>query len=172
MLLALPEYANELKLNLSSVLQQAALTEQQTWGTAVASAIACRSAELTRSILAEAQLHLTPEALSAAKSAAALMGMNNIYFRFSHLSGNNAYNYIPSHLRTKATRIHGLARLDFELWCIAVSAINGCSACVIAHERLLRERGVPEDTILAAVRIAAVIHGVAAVLDAEAALLR
>jgi alkyl hydroperoxide reductase subunit D len=172
MLLALPEYANELKLNLSSVLQQAALTEQQTWGTAVASAIASRSAELTRGILEEAQSRLTPEALSGAKSAAALMGMNNIYFRFPHLSGNDAYRSIPSRLRTKMLRPHGPSRLDFELWCTAVSAINGCSACVMAHERLLRERGVTAETILAAIRIAAVIHGVAAVLDAEAALLR
>jgi alkyl hydroperoxide reductase subunit D len=33
---------------------------------------------------------------------------------------------------------------------------------------VLREKGVPEETILAAVRIASVIHGAAAVLDAEA----
>ncbi len=170
--MTLPDYARELELNLASVLKQAELTEQQTWGTAVASAIACRSAELMQGILAEAQVHLTPEALSAAKSAAAIMGMNNIYFRFPNLSGNEAYASIPSRLRTKVMRPHGPDRLDFELWCTAVSAINGCSACVKAHEQLLRKRGMKEETILAAIRIAAVIHGVAAVLDAEAAVLR
>jgi alkyl hydroperoxide reductase subunit D len=170
--MTLPDYARELELNFASVMNQAELTEQQTWGTAVASAIACRCTELTRDILAEAQVHLTPESLSAAKSAAAIMGMNNIYFRFPHLSGNEAYSSIPSRLRTKVMRPHGPDRLDFELWCTAVSTINGCSACVKAHEQLLRKRGMKEETILAAIRIAAVIHGVAGVLDAEAAVLR
>lgn len=169
---SIPDYANDLKLNLSAVLKQAELTEQQIWGTAVASAIACRNAELTRGILAEASLHLSLEALEAAKSASAIMGMNNVYFRFPHLSGNDAYSSIPSHLRMRATRTHGADRVDFELWCTAVSAINGCSACVQAHERVLREKGVKEETILSAIRIASVIHGVAAVLDAGSALLR
>lgn len=169
LLTSIPDYAKDLKLNLSAVLKQAELTEQQTWGTAVASAIAVRNASLTRSILAEAQLHLTPEALSAAKSAAAIMGMNNIHYRFHHLSGNDAYSSIPARLRMQVIRTHGADPLDFELWCTAVSAINACSTCVASHEKVLRDKGMKEETILAAVRIAAVMHGVAAVLDAEAA---
>lgn len=168
---ALPDYAKALKLNLAHVFEQSGLTAQQTWGTAVASAITCRSPELTRAILAEAQLHLSPDALANAKAAAAIMGMNNIYFRFPHLSGNEAYSSIPSHLRTRVLRTHGPERMDFELWCTAVSAINGCGACAQSHERTLRDHGMKEETILAAVRIASVLHGVALVLDAEAALL-
>lgn len=166
---SIPDYAKDLKLNLSAVLKQAELTEQQTWGTAVASAIASRSAELTRGILAEAQLHLSPEAFGAAKSASAIMGMNNIYYRFGHLSGNDAYSSIPARLRMNVIRTHGSDPVDFELWCTAVSALNGCSTCVAAHEKVLRDKGMKEETILAAVRIASVIHAVAAVLDAEAA---
>jgi lipoyl-dependent peroxiredoxin subunit D len=164
---SIPDYANDLKLNLSVVLKQAELTEQQIWGTAVASAIASRSADLTRAILAEARLHLSPEALDAAKSASAIMGMNNIYYRFPYLSGNDVYSSIPSHLRMQVIRTHGASRVDFELWCTAVSAINGCRDCVAAHEKALRERGIKEEAILAAIRIASVIHGIAVVLDAE-----
>jgi alkyl hydroperoxide reductase subunit D len=64
-------------------------------------------------------------------------------------------------------RTHGVDPLDFELWSTAVSAINGCGACVDSHEKIMREKGVSEEKILAAVRIASVIHAIAVVLDAE-----
>ncbi|MES1260230.1 MAG: carboxymuconolactone decarboxylase family protein [Acidobacteriota bacterium] len=162
-----PDYARDLKLNLQNVLKQAELTEQQTWGTAVASAIASRNPALTKAVLAEAAKHLTPEALHAAKAAAAVMGMNNIFYRFQHLSGHERYSQIPSRLRMQVIRSHGSDPVDFELWCTAVSAINGCGACVSSHEGVLRQKGITEETILAAIRIASVIHGAAAVLDAE-----
>src|SRR5665213_389022 len=160
-----PDYARDLKLNLQNVLKQDELTEQQTWGTAAASAVAARNPQLIGAVLAEAGRRLSPEALNAAKAAAAVMGMNNIYYRFQHLSGNDRYGQIPARLRMQVIRSHGSDPVDFELWCTAVSAINGCGACVASHEKVLREKGVPEETILAAVRIASVIHGAAAVLD-------
>jgi alkyl hydroperoxide reductase subunit D len=163
-----PDYARDLKLNLQNVLKQSELTEQQTWGTAVASALAARNPQLIGAVLAEAGQHLSPEAMHAAKAAAAVMGMNNIYYRFQHLSGNERYSQIPARLRMQAIRSHGSDPLDFELWCTAVSAINGCGTCVASHENVLRDKGVTEETILAAIRIASVIHGSAAVLDAEA----
>jgi lipoyl-dependent peroxiredoxin subunit D len=136
----------------------------------VASAIAARSARLTAAIVAEAGQHLSPEALNAAKAAAAIMGMNNIYYRFQHLSGNERYAQIPARLRMQVIRSHGSDPVDFELWSTAVSAINGCGVCVASHEKVLREKGVTEEKILAVIRIAGVIHAAATVFDAEQAL--
>lgn len=167
LLAGLPDYAKDLRLNLSSVLRQTELTEQQAWGTAVATAAASRNAELSAAILEEAAAHLSPEALRAAKAAAAIMGMNNVYYRFLHLVSNDKYRTIPARLRMQVIRSHGGDPVDFELWCLAVSAINNCQACVGSHERVLREKGVTEETVLAAVRIAAVIHGLAAALELE-----
>jgi lipoyl-dependent peroxiredoxin subunit D len=164
-----PDYARDLKINLQSVLKQTELTEQQTWGTAVASAVASRNPQLIGAVLAKAGQHLSAEAMGAAKSAAAIMGMNNIYYRFQHLSENERYAQIPARLRMQAIRSHASDPADFELWCTAVSAINGCGACMTSHEKVLREKGIPEETILAAIRIASVVHGAAAVLDTEAA---
>jgi alkyl hydroperoxide reductase subunit D len=65
-------------------------------------------------------------------------------------------------------RNHGIDAIDFELWCTAVSAINGCGLCVDSHEQILRDKGMSEESILAAVRLAAVIHGLATVFDTEA----
>lgn len=162
-----PGYAKDLKLNFSSVMAQTELTKQQLWGTAVASAIASRNLELIEAIFAEAAKHLSAQALDAAKGAAALMGMNNIYYRFHNLSNNEKYATLPARLRMNVIRTHGIEPADFELWCTAASAINGCGKCVDSHERVLREKGIHEESINAAIRIASVIHGLATVFDTE-----
>lgn len=164
---SIPAYAKDLRLNLSSVLAQTELTAQQIWGTAIATALAARNASLYSAISAEAEKRLSKEALEGAKSAAAVMGMNNIYYRFQHLAQNEKYATIPTRLRMNVIRTHGTDPLDFELWCTAVSAVNGCGKCIVAHEKVLLEKGVNAETIVAAVRIASVIHAIAAVLDAE-----
>jgi len=92
------------------------------------------------------------------------MGMNNIFYRFRHLSTNPKYGDMPARLRMQAIRTHGSDPVDFELWCLAVSAINGCGVCVDSHEHVLRDKGINEETILAAVRIAAVMHALSAVV--------
>jgi alkyl hydroperoxide reductase subunit D len=165
----IPEHAKDLKLNIGAVLRQTELTPQQTWGAAVACAIAARNPALLAAIEAEAAPHLGEQGLFGARAAAAVMGMNNIFYRFRHLSSNSKYSELPARLRMQVIGKHGADPADFELWCLAVSAINGCGLCVDSHEKVLREKGVSEETVLAAVRIAAVIHALAAVLDAQAA---
>ena len=96
--------------------------------------------------------------------------MNNVYYRFIHLASNDKYATMRAGLRMNVIRMHGVPQADFELWCLAVSAINGCGACIDSHERVVREKGLSEEAVQAAIRIAAVIHAVARVLDAEAAL--
>lgn len=163
-----PSYAKDLKLNLSTLVQQQELNEQQVWGTLVASAVASRNPQLIQAVLGEAASHLSPQALEAAKGAAAVMGMNNIYYRFQHLTRNEKYATLPARLRMNVMRTHGIDPVDFELWCTAVSAINGCGACIDSHEQVLRDKGMTEESILAAVRLASVVHGLATVLDTEA----
>ena len=167
---SLPDYAKDLKLNYSSLVRNnTELTAQQLWGTVVAAAIATRNASLTTAAIAVASAQLTPAALGAAQGAAAIMGMNNVYYRFQHLSSNEKYATMPARLRMNVLRTHGSDPVDFELWSLAVSAINGCGRCVDAHEKVVREKGVTEETILAIVRVASVIHALGPVLDAIAA---
>ena len=164
----LPSYAKDLKLNFSTVVrQQTELTEQQLWGTVVAAAIAARNEQLIVAAMDEASTHLTPEALDAAKGAAAIMAMNNVFYRFKHLASNEKYLTMRGGLRMNVMRTHGIEPLDFELWATVVSAINNCGACVDAHEKTMHEKGVTEEKILAAIRVAAVLQAVAVVLDAE-----
>ena len=165
---AIPAYAKDLKLNFSTVVrQQNDLNQQQAWGAVVASAIASRNEKLIEAAMEEAPKHLSPEALEAAKAAAAIMGMNNVYYRFLHMTSNEKYRTMRAGLRMNVIRTHGIDPMDFELWSTAVSAINGCGVCVDSHEKTLREKGASEEKVLAAIRIASVMHGIAVVLDAE-----
>jgi len=165
----LPEYAKDIKLNLGSLAGEVALNTQQRAGTFIASALASRNAEVTRAITAEFGPQLSPEALTAAKAAAAIMGMNNIYYRFVHLVGGD-YERLPARLRMNIIGKPGVEKTDFELWALAVSAINGCGMCLTSHEKILRDHGITTEQIQAAIRIAATVHAVAAVLDGEDAL--
>jgi len=164
----LPDFAKDLKLNYSTLVRQnAELTPQQLWGTIVASAIGTRNDALTLATATSAAANMSAQALEAAKAAAALMGMNNVFYRFQHLSSNEKYSTMPARLRMNVMRTHGVDSLDFELWSLAVSAINGCGKCIDAHEKVVREKGASEETILAVVRVASVIHGVGVALDTQ-----
>lgn len=164
---ALPDYAKDLKLNLSSLAREKGLTEQQLWGSFVASAHGARNPALVEAIEAEAAAHLSPEVLEAARAAAAIMGMNNVYYRFVHLASNEEYATMKAGLRMNVIASPGVERADFELWSLAVSAINGCGMCIDSHEQVLRQGGIKAEAVQTAVRVAAVVNAVAAVFDAE-----
>lgn len=167
---ALPAYAKDLKLNLSSIREEEALAPHRKWGTVLASAVATRNPALIRAAHAAAAEALAPEAVEAAKAAAAIMAMNNVYYRFVHLASTKTYATMPARLRMNVIGKPGVDKADFELWSLAVSAVNGCGMCIDAHEKVLREAGVSAEEIQTAVRIAAVLNAVAGVLEAEAAL--
>jgi len=164
----LPEYARDLKLNLSSVLAPSgapSLSQQQIAAVALATAIAARNRPLAQALEAWAESQLDQAQMTAARAAAAIMSMNNIYYRFLHLVEDGEYQNLPARLRMNVIGNPGIDRLDFELLSLAVSALNGCGLCITSHERKLRAGGVGREAIQSAVRIAAVVHAVAVVLD-------
>lgn len=166
---AIPDYAKDLRLNLGTLANDQTLSPQQLAGTFVASALASRNAAVTAAVVAEFGPKLGETALEAAKAAAAIMGMNNIYYRFTHLIGGD-YANMPARLRMNVIGKPGVEKVDFELWSLAVSAVNGCGMCIESHEKVVRAAGLTQEQVQTAVRVAAVVHAVAAVLDGEAAL--
>ena len=165
---ALPGYARDLQLNLGTVLTPAGapgLSERQIWAVALAAASASRNAEFTRQLQTLAAQHLDAAHVNAAHAAAAIMAMNNVYYRFLHLVEDEEYAQLPARLRMNVIGSPGIARADFELLSLAVSAINGCGACMASHERQLRQHGLGREAVQSAVRIAATVHAVARVLE-------
>ena len=161
----LPEAARDLRLNLGTVLSEQGapgLTANQRWGAAITAAITARHPALTEAVIAAARAHGTDEAtVEAARAAAAVMGMNNVYYRFAHLVEDAEYRSMPARLRMNVIGRPGVPAEDFELYSLVASAINGCGACMDSHERELRKRGLTREGIQSGVRIGAVLHGVA-----------
>ncbi len=167
---AIPDFAKDLRLNISSVVSSdgsPALNDAQRWGVAVASAYATGNRELLAAIETDAGEQLDSSYRQAARSAAAIMGMNNVYYRFIHLSSNEDYGQVPARLRMTVIGNPGIEKADFELFALAVSAINGCGLCIDSHEKVLRQAGVSTAAIQDAVRIASVISAVATILQQE-----
>lgn len=169
---ALPDYAKDVKLNLGSLFRTTELNKTQLWGCAVACALAARNPLLTKNILEDAAEHLSEAELHAAKGAGTIMGINNVFYRFRHFMEERdpEYSKMPARLRMNIIARHEAEKLDFELWSLAVSAINGCEMCVQAHEKVCRDKGASKATVFECVKIASVINAAAVALDAAAAL--
>jgi len=163
----MPDYAKDIKLNLSGLANDEGLSDQQKWGTFLASALATRQAEVITQVEEDAANNLSDEALNAAYAAAAIMAQNNVYYRFVHLSSNKEYGRLPAKLRMNVMGNPGVDKGDFELWSLAVSVINGCGMCIDAHEAALKEAGFSIEQIQTAVRIGATLAAAAAVIDGE-----
>ena len=164
----IPDYAKDLRLNLESVLSEAGapgLDPRQVRAVAFASAIASRHRPLAEALENEASALLSPAELAGVRAAAAMMAMTNVYYRFTHLLSNKEYETMRAGLRMNVMRDPGIDKASFELCALAVSAINGCGACVDSHEKTLREHGVSAQGVQSAARIAAVVHAVAVTLE-------
>ncbi|MFZ2512660.1 MAG: alkyl hydroperoxide reductase [Gordonia sp. (in: high G+C Gram-positive bacteria)] len=157
---ALPEYAKDLKLNLGSLARTTVLGDELLWGTLLSTAAATRNATVLREIADEAADNLSAEAYNAALGAASIMGMNNVFYRGrGFLDGK--YDDLRPGLRMNIIGNPGVDKASFELWSLAVSAINGCEHCVGAHENVVREAGLEREQVFEALKAASIIQGVA-----------
>ena len=161
----IPEPARDIRLNLQSVLQPGPLTPAQRWGVAIASAVATRNTRLRDAVIADAKAEVGPEVIDDALAAAALMAMNNVYYRFRHLVGKPSYSQLPARLRMQRIAKPATNKADFELFCLVVSAINSCEMCIRSHEDVVLKGGVTEEQVHDAVRIAATMNAAALALE-------
>ena len=159
----LPDYAKDLRLNLGSVLSDQLLGDQRKYGLLLTCAHGTGYRPLVEAAEAEVEGKLSQEAANAARGAAAMMAMNNVYYRFVHLASNKEYGQMPAKLRMNVIGSPGIEKVDFELFSLAVSAMNGCGLCIDSHEKVLRQHNIGADIIQSAARIGAVIKAAATV---------
>jgi len=164
---AIPDYAKDIRLNLGTLAAETLLSDQQKFGVFLASAYGARNRQVIEAVSRWTDDKLSEEAKNAARSAAAIMAMNNVYYRAAHLMASEDYRKMPAKLRMNVIAAPGVEKVDFELWALAVSAINGCGMCLDSHEKVVRKAGLTPDQIQAAIRIAAAVNAAAAVMDAE-----
>ena len=159
----LPDYAKDLRLNIGSLLNDQTLSDDRKYGLILACAHGSGHRPLVAAAEAEIEGKLDQAYANAARAAAAVMAMNNVYYRFVHLASNPVYGTLPAKLRMNVIGSPGIDKADVELFSLAVSAMNGCGSCIDSHERVLSQHGVKPEIIQAAGRIGAVMKAVATV---------
>lgn len=157
----LKDYAKDTRLNLSTVLGaegSPGLTERQIAVIALACAYSTRTRALANSIRADSVSLIGDAEVEAAKGAATIMAMNNVFYRTQHLSNNPEFKKLSPRLRMNIIGKPGIDKAEFELACLAVSSIAGCEVCVNSHVNEVLKAGLTVDAAHSAVRIAATIQ--------------
>ena len=164
---SIPDFAKDAKINLGSLvsLENQVLSAKQVFGSALTSAYVIKNKSLTSAIENEANQILSEAEIKAAKTAAVLMAMNNVYYRFTHISHDKEYSQMPAGLRMQGIANHGIDKIDFEVFSLAASVINGCGMCIDAHANQLLKHGYNKSQVQMVAKIAATINSVAQVLE-------
>jgi alkyl hydroperoxide reductase subunit D len=162
----LPDYAKDIRLNLDAVVARSSLTPQHAAGAALAAAFAAKAPVIVEAVRSAAALD--PAHRDAALTAAALMGMNNVWYPFVEMAGDPDLATMRPELRMNAYATHGgVDRQSFELYALAASIVGRCEFCVRSHYKLLQETGLTTQQLRDVGRIAAVVNAAAQVLATE-----
>jgi len=105
----LPDYAKDIRLNLGSILSDQLMGEERKLALLLCCAHGSGYKPLVDAAEAEVAGKLSDQVANAARGAAALMAMNNVYYRFVHLTSNPEYGTMPARLRMNFIGSHGLA---------------------------------------------------------------
>lgn len=153
------ESGRDIRLNLETVLTEAGapgLTPAQIRGVALACTYSVQNRELASALLSD--LSISREEDIAAQGAATLMAMNNVYYRTLHLAEDPELSKLPAKLRMNFLAKPGIPKVDFELMCLAVSALAGCGKCITSHILETKKSGINTEGIQSAIRIASVVR--------------
>src|SRR3712207_3285343 len=162
----IPDYAKDIRLNLDGVIARSSLDAADALGAALAAAYAAKSKTLVDAIRGSGQL--SDVDTNAALSAAALMGMNNVWYPYVEMANDEDLRTQRPELRMNAYATHGgVDKRRFELFALAASIVGKCHFCVGSHYKILKEIGMTAQQLRDVGRIAAVITAAGNVLAAE-----
>jgi len=160
----LPDWAKDIRLNLDGVIARSTLSAEDAVGAALAAAYAAKNSYL----VAQFKSGLSDTDAHASLTAAALMGMNNVWYPYGEMTGDEQLKSMPAQLRMNAYSTHGgVDRKRFELFALVASIIGKCHFCVKSHYELLKKEGYTTEQLRDAGRIAAVVNAAAMALTAQ-----
>ena len=159
-----PEYAKDIKLNYSKIINENIFNQQQLYGIILVSSFATKMDDLVKAAFNEAKDIIDETLIEDVYGAFSLMSMNAIYYRFTHLATENDYSNMPANLRMQYMNKHKMSKPDFEMLCLAVAIIMGCGKCINAHEKVLTENNITTQSIQAIARIASIVNAIANIM--------
>ena len=160
----LPDWAKDIRLNLDATIQRSSLEPRLAAGAALAAAYAARSPALVEAF--RSPEFLDDRHTDAALTAAALMGMNNVWYPFVEMAGDESLRTMRAELRMNAYATHGgVDKLAFELYALSASIVGKCEYCVRSHAKLLADAGLTTQQLRDVGRIAATVNAAALALS-------
>ena len=159
-----PDYAKDIKLNYSKILNEDILNKKQLYGLILISSFTTQLNSLKDAALEETKEFIDEELMEDVYGAYSIMSMNAIYYRFTHLSSEADYFTMPANLRMQYLSKFKIDKSDFEMLCLAVAIIIGCGKCINAHENILRENNISKLHIQTVARIASIVNSIANVI--------
>ena len=162
----IPDYAKDVRLNLDGVIARSSLDKADAAGAALAAAFAAKSKTIVDAIRGSGDLNEVDT--NAALSAAALMGMNNVWYPYVEMANDEDLKTQRPELRMNTYATHGgVDKKRFELFALSASIVGKCHFCVASHYTMLKENGLSAQQLRDVGRIAAVVTAAANVLAAE-----
>jgi len=157
---SIPDHSKDIKLNIDAVINRSGLDLIDAHACALAAAIASGNGELAFEIQMNGPL-MGAEEREAAKTAASLMGQNNVWYPFVEMAGDEGMKGLPAGLRMNAYATHGgVSKKKFEMYSLAASIVGKCHFCVKAHYDTLKKEGMTTQELMAIGRIAAVVNAI------------
>ena len=157
---SIPDHSKDIKLNIDAVINRSGLDLVDAHACALAAAIASGNGELAFEIQMNGPL-MGAEEREAAKTAASLMGQNNVWYPFVEMAGDEGMKGLPAGLRMNAYATHGgVSKKKFEMYSLAASIVGKCHFCVKAHYDTLKKEGMTTQELMSVGRIAAVVTAI------------
>jgi alkyl hydroperoxide reductase subunit D len=158
---SIPDHSKDIKLNIDAVINRSGLDPVDTHAIAYVSALAAGNGGLAFEIEHNSPLFTAEAEREAAKTAASLMGQNNVWYPFVEMAGDDGMKGLPAGLRMNAYATHGgVSKKKFEMYSLAASIIGKCHFCVKAHYDTLKAEGMTTQELMAIGRIAAVVNSI------------
>lgn len=158
---SIPDHSKDIKLNLDNVMNRSLLSVEDTHACALVAALASNNGPLALAVMESGELDNFPAEIEAAKTAASLMAMNNVWYPFVEMTGDSDLKGLPAGLRMNAYATHGgVSKKKFELYALVASIIGKCHFCVKNHYDVLKKEGMTVQELHHAGKIAAVINAI------------
>jgi alkyl hydroperoxide reductase subunit D len=158
---SIPDHSKDIRLNLDAVINRSGLDIVDTHAIAYAAALSAGNGGLAFEIEHNSPLFNDEKVREAAKTAASLMGMNNIYYPFVEMTQDPDLKGLPAGLRMNAYASHGgVTKKQFEMYSLAASIVGKCHFCVKNHYDVLKKEGVTVQQLQMIGKIASVINAI------------
>jgi len=158
---SIPDHSKDIRLNVDSVINRSPLDPVDTHAIAYVSALAAGNGGLAFEIEHNSPLFQDEKVRDAAKTAASLMGMNNVYYPFVEMCSDPDLKGLPPGLRMNAYATHGgVSKKQFEMYALAASIIGKCHFCVKNHYDTLKKEGMTSQELQHIGKIASVINAI------------